>query len=272
MEPTYVDGQKRVGKTSLAQTAVDEAVRHDPNGKLHKLYILWGNLAAEDFDQRPTGALGGRSKSSSSVAFRTAAVTSGETTTVRLHHSKLSQHASSVDHERRFVVIIDEFDDIAQDLYLQGNLAETFFANLRAITAMLNIGLLLVGSENMPYIMDRQGQKLNRFSRINLSYFSRANEWEEFQQLVRQPSEGVLEWHLDAISEVFNVSSGNPYFAKIVCKNVMAHAVRERDADITAVEVRQVVQATVAPREQPVRAHVAGWNSTALLRSVRRWS
>jgi hypothetical protein len=238
MEPTYVDGQKRVGKTSLAQTAVDEAVRHDPNRKLHKLYILWGNLAAEDsrvtlrslgreieefiFSGLPDG--GGYER--------------GDYDGTLAPLLKLSQHVSSVDHERRFVVIIDEFDDIAQDLYLQGNLAETFFANIRAITATPNICLLLVGSENMPYIMDRQGQKLNRFSRINLSYFSRANEWEEFQQLVRQPSDGVLEWHLDAISEVFNVSSGNPYFAKIVCKNVMAHAVRERDADITAVEVR----------------------------------
>jgi hypothetical protein len=57
---------------------------------------------------------------------------------------KLSQYAHSVDADRRFVIIIDEFDDIAEDLYLQGNLAETFFANLRAITASSNIcaGLL----------------------------------------------------------------------------------------------------------------------------------
>jgi hypothetical protein len=256
MEPTYIDGQKRVGKTSLSQTAVDEAVRHDPNRKLHKLYILWGNLAAED--SRATLRRLGREIEE----FIVGGLPDGgnyergdyEGTLAPL--LKLSQHAASIDQERRFVVIIDEFDDIAQDLYLQGNLAETFFANIRAITATPNICLLLVGSENMPYIMDRQGQKLNRFSRVNLDYFSRATEWEDFQQLVRQPSDGVLEWHLDAVSEVFNFSSGNPYFAKIVCKDVMAHAVRERDADITAEEVKQVVHATIARLESNQFAHM----------------
>ena len=256
MEPTYVDGQKRVGKTSLAQTAVDEAVRQDPNRKLHKLYILWGNLAADD--SRATLRRLGREIEEFilSVLPDGSGRERGDYDGTLAPLLKLSQHASSVDHERRFVVIVDEFDEIAQDLYLRGNLAETFFANIRAITATPNICLLLVGSENMPYIMDRQGQKLNRFSRINLSYFSRVNEWEDFQQLVRQPSEGVLEWHLDAISEVFNFSSGNPYFAKIVCKDVMAHAVRERDADITAEEVTQVVQATIARLESNQFAHI----------------
>jgi hypothetical protein len=104
--------------------------------------------------------------------------------------------------------------------------------------------------------MDRQGQKLNRFSRINLTYFSRATEWEDFEKLVRQPSEGVLEWHLDAISEVFNYSSGNPYFAKAACKEVMTRAVRERDADITAEEVRAALKARISTFESNQFAHL----------------
>ena len=56
---------------------------------------------------------------------------------------------------------------------MQGNLAETFFANLRALSRCKNISIVLVGGENMPFIMERQGQKLNNFSRTNLSYFSR---------------------------------------------------------------------------------------------------
>ncbi|NGO54305.1 hypothetical protein G6N73_24770 [Mesorhizobium camelthorni] len=256
MEPTYIDGQKRVGKTSLAQTAADEAMRNDPFRKLHKLYILWGNIAAEDsrttiknlgseVERFILGALPDSGGFEPGVYDGTLAPL-----------VKLSQNVHGLDQERRFVIILDEFDDIAQDLYLQGNLAETFFANIRALTATPNICLLLVGGENMPYVMDRQGQKLNRFSRVNLTYFSRAAEWEDFERLVRQPSEGVLEWHLDAISEVFNYSSGNPYFAKAVCKEVMTRAVSERDADITAEEVRAAINARISTFESNQFAHL----------------
>ena len=59
----------------------------------------------------------------------------------------------------RFVVIIDEFDEIHQELYLQCNLAETFFANLRALATTRNVCVILVGGENMPFIME--GKEIN---------------------------------------------------------------------------------------------------------------
>ena len=255
MEPTYIDGQKRVGKTSLAQTAADEAVRHYPQGKLHKLYILWGNIAADEA-RATLRNLGKEIEDFIVGALPGGGWERGDYDGSLSPLLKLAQQVYSIDHDRRFVIVIDEFDDIAQELYLQGSLAETFFANIRAITATPNICLLLVGSENMPYIMDRQGQKLNRFSRVNLSYFSRVDDWHDFQQLVQLPAEGVLDWHLDAISEVFNLSSGNPYFAKIICREVMAHAVRERDADVTALEVRSVGPGAIDRLESNQFAHM----------------
>ena len=105
---------------------------------------------------------------------------------------------------------------------------------------------MLVGGENMPYIMDRQGQKLNNFSRINLSYLDRGTEWNDFRLLVEKPTAGILNWHDEAISEVYNASSGNPYFAKLICAGVSRKAVMERDADITATEVRAAVEAQIS--------------------------
>jgi len=159
---------------------------------------------------------------------------------------KISEVALRTDPERSFVIILDEFDEIHQELFLQGNLAETFFGNLRALSRCKNICIVLVGCENMPFIMDRQGQKLNNFSRINLSYFSRDSEWSDFQLLVRTPTEGILNWHDDAVSEVFNITNGNPYFAKIVCAGCFRSAVSERDADITANEVRRATEAEIS--------------------------
>jgi hypothetical protein len=99
---------------------------------------------------------------------------------------------------------------------------------------------------NMPFVMDRQGQKLNNFSRISLSYYSRTSEWSDFQLPVRSPTENILNWHEDAVSEVFNITNGNPYFANIVCAGVMRLAVSERDADITSKEVGRAIELEIS--------------------------
>jgi hypothetical protein len=57
---------------------------------------------------------------------------------------------------------------------------------------------------------------------------------------------GLLNWHDDAISEVFNTTRGNPYFAKIICAGVFRSAVFERDADITATEVRRATESAIS--------------------------
>jgi hypothetical protein len=98
----------------------------------------------------------------------------------------------------------------------------------------------------MPYIMDRQGQKLNRFARIGLDYYSREDEWDDYVQLVRQPTHDILTWHDEAISEVFNVTNGNPYFTNIICAELFSSAVRDRDADITTDEVFRTIAHQVA--------------------------
>src|SRR5262249_21731532 len=128
--------------------------------------------------------------------------------------------AAEIVPKKKFVIIIDEFDEIHSELYLQGALAETFFANLRALAALENICLVLVGGENMPFIMERQGQRLNKFVRFGLDYFSRSEEWDDFKIMVRNPVATYINWHEDAIAHVFNVTNGNPYFAKVVCANV----------------------------------------------------
>jgi hypothetical protein len=120
-------------------------------------------------------------------------------------------------------------------------LADTFFANLRSLAASDNVCVVLIGGENMPCIMQRQGQRLNRFVPITLDYFSRLHEWEDFKLLVRNPTALDLNWHDEAVTAVFNITNGNPYFAKVVCAHVYAKAVQERDSDITAEEVRSAI-------------------------------
>ncbi|MDP2782895.1 AAA family ATPase [Devosia sp.] len=256
MEPFYITGQKRVGKTSLATAITDFATAHAPAGSTSAHYILWGDVANAD----PAASV--RSLGKNIERFIRSALGSniliedGDYDGSLSHLVSVSEVSAQVAPEKRFVFVIDEFDEIPQELFLQGNLADTFFANLRSISRRDNFSLILVGGENMPFIMDRQGQKLNNFARVNLSYFSREHEWQDFQEMIRKPTAGVINWHEDAISEVYNVSNGNPYFAKIVCAATVQNAVSERDTDITADEVKTATDTAISALGSNSFAHL----------------
>lgn len=237
MEPFYITGQKRVGKTSLVRAATTFAEENAPDREIKNHFILWGDVAHAE----PSIAM--QQLGESIEAFVMDQLDEAPELQ-QLNYSgslspllKVFDAAQKIDPSAKFVITIDEFDEIPQDLYLHGNLAETFFANLRSISRRDNVCLVLVGGENMSYVMSRQGQKLNNFTKISLSYFSRDEEWLDFQQMVRRPSAGRLSWHEDAISEIFNISNGNPYYAKLVCAGVARRAISDRDADITRSEV-----------------------------------
>lgn len=256
MESFYVTGQKRVGKTSLVLAAVEFAKQHSPEIEIESKYLLWGSIANADpatsmselgtqiaefiIDSLPANIKVPELRFNGSIAALT----------------RLAEISEKARPSLKHVIIIDEFDEIHPELYQYGNLAETFFANIRALSNCDNICIILVGGENMPFVMDRQGQKLNKFVRVPLDYFSRDSEWEDFQLLVRKPSADVLDWHEDAIAEIFNVTNGNPFFAKIACAAVFEDCVRERDSDVTLQEVRAAIEAKVPTFDTNAFAHL----------------
>ena len=246
MEPFYITGQKRVGKTSLAKAAAELAKSKAPENNIHYKYLLWGRISHED----PRATL--RELGEEIEEFVIAKAPSE----VRPFHGnydgslssilKLSDFMLKVAPKEKFIVILDEFDEIHQELYFYGNLAETFFSNIRAIATTKNIGVFLVGGENMPFIMERQGKKLNKYSRTDLDSFVKDQEWEDFECLIRKPTQNIINWHDDAIVRIYNVTNGNPYFAKYVCGAIVRSAIREKDADITVEEVKLVLDSDIS--------------------------
>lgn len=246
MEPFYITGQKRVGKTSLALATLEFAKANCQNAILETHYVLWGSVAHAD-PVVSMRRLGENIEDFIRLSLpREIMLPKGDYTGSIADLIRAANFALQVAPNKRFIVTIDEFDEIHQELFLLGNLAETFFANLRALSRCLNICIVLVGGENMPFVMDRQGQKLNNFSRVSLNYYSRTTEWTDFQLLVKAPTSDILNWHEDALSDVFNVTNGNPYFANIVCAAVMRLAVSTRDADVTSEEVERALQSEIS--------------------------
>jgi len=245
MTPFYITGQKRVGKTSLIKAVTALAEQRSTEAQIASHYILWGNVAHVS----PTDSMRELGKSIEGFIVEH---TDGTPPTGTDYGSSLSnivrllEHAKKRSPKTKFVCIIDEFDEIHEELFLSGNLAATFFANLRAISRQTNFCLCLVGGENMPFLMERQGQKLNNFARIDLNYYSREEEWSDFEQLVRSPTNETLHWHDEAISHVFNETNGNPYFANLICAGVYKSAVSDRDADITEAEVSHAINREIS--------------------------
>lgn len=256
MEPFYITGQKRVGKTSLALASIAFAKDRSVNETLHSTYVLWGHIANLD----PVLSMGelGRviyefiAEELPSHANAPAYNFNGSLSPI----VKLADLAKKIAPDKKFVIVVDEFDEIHQELFLQGNLAETFFANLRAISTARNICLIFVGGENMPFVMERQGDKLNKFTRHNVDYFSRATEWADFLELVRQPTTGTITWRDEAISEIFNETNGNPFFANLVCSRILRDAIQRRDSDIGAEEVVTALEAEVQALDANSFAHL----------------
>jgi hypothetical protein len=160
--------------------------------------------------------------------------------------------------QRRFVIVLDEFDEIHPELYRFVALAEVFFSNLRTLSAKPNIAVVLVGGENMPFIISAQGDQLNKFIREPLDYFSCNNEWDDFVELVRQhrqPNTIPLNWYDAAPTELFNITNGHPYYTKLLCARVFQNAVADRDSEITVDEVRRAVTDLVEQLDTNAFAH-----------------
>jgi hypothetical protein len=158
--------------------------------------------------------------------------------------------------DQRFVVVLDEFDSIHPELYRMGALAETFFSNLRTLSAKKNFAFLFIGGENMPFIIAAQGDELNKLRRESLTYFSRTEEWPDFCSLVERPVRQQITWYPSALNALFDCTNGHPYYTKLVCGEILRKAVQERDADITASEVEVGVARALASSDINSFAHL----------------
>ncbi len=256
MSSTYITGQKRVGKTSLAQ-AVQRYLSDNANPQViyKTLYMEWGEYSNAD-PGRTVQVLG-----EAIYSFMCAHLPAGvphpaaDFTGSIASLNSVARLLEQLCPNDRFIFILDEFDEIHPEMYRYGPLAEAFFSNLRTLSAKRNLAFVLVGGEKMPFIIGAQGDQLNKFSREPLDYFSRSDEWEDYVELVADPVRGQLNWQESALNELFTCTSGHPYYTKLICSKVFAIAVTERDTEIIASDVRRAVSQRISELDTNAFAH-----------------
>jgi hypothetical protein len=254
MESVLIDGQKRVGKSSLA-LAVRDAVIERSLGQTMVIYREFGDYGSAD----PSDTLAALGRT---IADEMRSTLPREDLSPDLDFrgtlSPLNQLARTLRARRpdlRFLIILDEFDEIHPELYQHGRLADVFFQNLRTFSGQPNIGIMLVGGERLRYILSRQGDQLNRFSLERLNYFSRSTEWEDYTSLVRSPSQPNINWDLGCVTQLYDLTNGHPFYTKLICGVAYRAAVDARDTEITPDEIATAKASLIASLDLHHFAH-----------------
>lgn len=147
--------------------------------------------------------------------------------------------------DKKIVFILDEFDELPVDLYSRGSFGNAFFLTLRSISSRSNVGFVLVGGEKINFIMEHQGDKLNKWKTLKVDYFSREDDWLDYRELITRPVTGMIDYSEEAIQRIFNVSAGNPYFTKLICGSVYQSVIDRRDCHISEAEVEDEINKVI---------------------------
>ena len=255
MQSCYITGQKRVGKSSLARAAQYVFSQTAGAASYRVLYLECGEIMHSTGGET-MAELGRRVED-----FFIHHLDRRTGWEPRDYHSSLSplngllEILRKDDSHNRFVVILDEFDEINESLYSHGELASAFFLNLRTLASKRNLAFILVGAERMPYLMSSQGDKLNKFVRESLDSFDCETEWSDFTSLVRDPVDGSIVFHDRALRRLYDLTDGHPYFTKVLCANAFELALGARDAEISEGDVEKAAHRLVMSLDTNVFAH-----------------
>ncbi|MBH0061441.1 ATP-binding protein [Pseudoalteromonas sp. NZS71] len=239
MQSSYITGQRRVGKSSLAKAYEEEIIKSH-----NDCFVL--NIECGDFKYpsavETVNALGHEIEEFLSQHLPIEAKWEAKEMNGSLAPiSRLVTQLERFAPKKRFLIIIDEFDEINQDLYRYSEIAETFFLNLRAISRKRNICFCLIGAERMSFVMSSQGEKLNKFTREPIDKFNQETEWQDYEALIKANIGESITWLDNAIRRIYYYSNGHPYFTKQICSKVFDNAVISKDSEISDAEVETAI-------------------------------
>ncbi len=147
--------------------------------------------------------------------------------------------------EKRFVLVIDEFDAMEHpELYQPGPVASPFFQTLQSLGTKRNVGVLLVGGERMRFVVSTHGLALNKFVEVAVDYFN-GDQNGDFADLVRVP---VRDWLIiddEAVEVLHRQTAGNPWITHLVAREMFERHRLTRDGHVTLCDMQDAVEAAI---------------------------
>ena len=247
-------GQRRVGKSSIVKTLKTELEKSAP-----KENIVFYEETGDYIDPDPSSTINQLALHICKFIRRSHP---------QLEHipfpefrgalSPLTEYLVEVSHilpNCRVLIILDEFDKIPVELYMKGQIGDSFFDTIRAISNKGPYGFLLVGGERMEYIMRDQSQEMNKFKTIRVDYFDKTRHLSDFTDLIVNPIQEFFEITDEAIDYLYNQTAGNPFFTKVICEELISLMINRRDNFITRRDVEEAKSKAVEVSGEQIFAH-----------------
>lgn len=244
VDSAFIWGQKRVGKTSIVKTLKNK-LENLGDKSLYAIYLEGGDyinpepkITIENLGRKLC-----REIQNIDIHFRNINIPNFDSSLSPL--SDFLESVIELNPKIKILFILDEFDELPIDLYKRTPLGDSFFLSIRSISGKSSFGFILVGSEKMEFIMNCQGDALNKFLPIRVDYFNKEQHWADFQDLVRRPVKNWMEISDEAISLLYYYTAGNPFFTKQICKSLYGLMVKRRDCHITKKEMEEAIGITL---------------------------
>ncbi|MCP1927380.1 phosphoribosyltransferase-like protein [Bradyrhizobium elkanii] len=230
---TFLWGQKRVGKTSLLQVLAAEL---EKRSGFICLILRMGELIGMHEGQI-AHAIGSRLNERCDGALQLpseAEFGAGMGQLVPFVERLLRSRSN------RYVIIIDEFDDLDPAIYM-GERGRQFVKALRSLSE-LGVTFFFVGSERMDSIYRRHQADLNKWLNMSLN---RIESIEDCKTLVTRPVHGSIEYEQGAVRRIIDYCAGNPFYTQIVCFEVFKRCLQERRTFVSESDVIAVADTLV---------------------------
>lgn len=256
----YVTGQRRVGKTSLVRVLTQQLTGN--NDRLLVAAVEMGEVRQEGGTETITQLGASLARKLIRRAGATGVVEPPAFEGSLAPLNGLIDELRELDDRLRFLLVIDEFDELPDPMFRRGGPGDAMFLPMRSLAQKPHVGWLLVGGERMPYIRDEQATRLNTFTELKVDYLpfverdARTDAGSgNFASLVRGPLPEGFTVGDDAVAHVHAMTQGNPHFAKAVCAEVYTDAVQRKDAVIDQRDVERAVSAIAARNDLELFAH-----------------
>ena len=237
LESSIIWGQKRVGKTSIAKV-LEEKIKKNANYSV--VYVLIGEQdkrSVEKFLDTLYNSINSKLIKQLKLDYTRIDIPQNDGSLYPIF--KYFDIIDEIKPGKR-IVILDEFDELPPDLIRYNENSDTFYHNIRAISNRKNIGLIFVGGENIRQIIEAS-DRLNKFGNYRVDYFNKENNWEDFVDLVQRPAKGNIEFSPEAIEEIYYYTEGNPFYTKMICKDLYVKACKNKNSYIIALDVKKSV-------------------------------
>jgi len=265
----YITGHKRVGKTSLTRVLLKSLnKKRGWAGSVLALgrAIVEAQTAADIVSALLDEILTATEDSYPAAVKNLSAVQLDESGNfARAANRWLKALSRSLPDNARVVIAIDDFDELPTHL-VEGPQADSLFLFLRSLVDEHWLNLIVVGSEVLPSIIQKQAHKLNQVVPVSVTNFASR---ESTAALVVVPSEDRLEWIPEAIDRVHHLCGGNPYYETLVAQRLWQTMREHLRSIVTPGDVEEAVAAVAHEASESHFVHLWADSSHGLDHTAR---